>query len=266
MPSVAGMNANQLKHLIREVPDFPRPGILFYDITTLLKDPRGLRGTIDALRAHYVGAQVDTVIGIESRGFLVAAPLAYLLGNDFERVTVEKIDVSINSYETTQRARLERCWLDRKGPLKAGMSVPLRLLMRTYRGESFSETIPVSIPANARAGSYSLLVADAATLTSLEQREMRQPFVPKDLDQLIRAINSLKRTSHIYARLLHSDEGAIVSGEYLQSLPPSVLSVLGAGDQGSPVIPIRTTSVWDFDLPTRYAFTGSRSLTVTLER
>ena len=72
-----------LKKLIREVPDFPKPGILFYDITTLLKDPRGLRGSIDAFRAHYAGAQVDTVIGIESRGFIFVPALAYALGAGF---------------------------------------------------------------------------------------------------------------------------------------------------------------------------------------
>ncbi len=79
-----------LKKLIREVPDFPKPGILFYDITTLLKDPRGLRGTIDALRANYTGAQVDVVIGIESRGFIFAPALAYALGAGFVPVRKPK--------------------------------------------------------------------------------------------------------------------------------------------------------------------------------
>ena len=79
-----------LKKLIREVPDFPKPGILFYDITTLLKDPRGLRGTIDELRAHYTGAQVDVVIGIESRGFIFAPALAYALGAGFVPVRKPK--------------------------------------------------------------------------------------------------------------------------------------------------------------------------------
>lgn len=81
---------DHLKKLIREVPDFPKPGILFYDITTLLKDPRGLRGSIDALRAHYAGAEVDTVIGIESRGFIFAPALAYALGAGFVPVRKPK--------------------------------------------------------------------------------------------------------------------------------------------------------------------------------
>ena len=81
---------DNLKKLIREVPDFPKPGILFYDITTMLKDPRGLRGTIDALRAQYVGAEVDVVIGIESRGFIFAPALAYALGAGFVPVRKPK--------------------------------------------------------------------------------------------------------------------------------------------------------------------------------
>ena len=72
-----------LKKLIREVPDFPKPGILFYDITTLLKDKCGFRGVIDGLKSHYREAQVDVVLGIEARGFIFAPALAYALGAGF---------------------------------------------------------------------------------------------------------------------------------------------------------------------------------------
>lgn len=73
----------ELKRLIREVPDFPRPGILFYDITTLLKDAEGFRSVIDGLRRHYQNARVNTVLGIEARGFIFAPALAYALGAGF---------------------------------------------------------------------------------------------------------------------------------------------------------------------------------------
>jgi len=72
-----------LKQLIRSVPDFPKPGILFYDITTLLKDPHGLRTTIDALHDHYRDTPVDLVLGVEARGFIFAPALAYALGAGF---------------------------------------------------------------------------------------------------------------------------------------------------------------------------------------
>lgn len=74
---------DQLKQMIREVPDFPKPGINFYDITTLLKQPAGLKGTVDALAAEYEGMKVDTVIGVEARGFIFAPALAYHLGAGF---------------------------------------------------------------------------------------------------------------------------------------------------------------------------------------
>lgn len=74
-----------LKSLIRDIPDFPKPGILFRDITTLLRDPEGLRYTIDILAQKCTEShmKVDYIVGIESRGFIFGAPLAYKLGSGF---------------------------------------------------------------------------------------------------------------------------------------------------------------------------------------
>ena len=74
---------NDLKAMIREVSDFPKPGINFFDITTLLKNPVGLKRTLDALKERYKGAQIDTVVGIEARGFFFAPAVAYSLGAGF---------------------------------------------------------------------------------------------------------------------------------------------------------------------------------------
>jgi adenine phosphoribosyltransferase len=74
---------DNLKKLIREVPDFPKPGINFYDITTLLKQAEGLRLTVDALSAEFTGEKVDVVLGIEARGFIFAPALAYHLNAGF---------------------------------------------------------------------------------------------------------------------------------------------------------------------------------------
>jgi adenine phosphoribosyltransferase len=79
-----------LKELIREVPDFPRPGILFYDITTLLKDPVGLRRAVDALADPYIGRKIDRVVGIEARGFIFAPSVAYRLNAGFVPVRKPK--------------------------------------------------------------------------------------------------------------------------------------------------------------------------------
>lgn len=72
-----------LKKLIREVPDFPKPGILFYDITTLLKDKTGLATLIDAFAEYYLDKKIDLVLGMEARGFIFAPALAYRLNAGF---------------------------------------------------------------------------------------------------------------------------------------------------------------------------------------
>ena len=75
--------ADQLKTLIREIPDFPKKGILFYDITTLLKDKTGFATLIDKLSEHYISRQIDLVLGMEARGFIFAPALAYRLNAGF---------------------------------------------------------------------------------------------------------------------------------------------------------------------------------------
>lgn len=72
-----------IKSLIRTIPHYPKPNIMFRDITSLLKDPIGLRITIDELVRRYADMEIDKVIGIEARGFIVGAPLAYALGKGF---------------------------------------------------------------------------------------------------------------------------------------------------------------------------------------
>ena len=83
------MSVDSLRAQIREVPDFPKPGILFYDITTLLKDPAAYKESIDLMLAPYAGESIDIVVGMESRGFIFSAPLAYQLGAGF--VPVRKL-------------------------------------------------------------------------------------------------------------------------------------------------------------------------------
>ena len=78
-----GPNATFLKQLIRTIPHFPKDGIMFRDVTTLLKDPRGMRVVVNELVNRYTGQHIDKVLAIEARGFIVGAPLAHQLGVGF---------------------------------------------------------------------------------------------------------------------------------------------------------------------------------------
>jgi adenine phosphoribosyltransferase len=81
---------NHMKEFIREVPDFPKPGILFYDLTTLLQNAGAFHGLVDELCDHYTGQKVDAVVGIEARGFILAPALAYRLQAGFVPVRKPK--------------------------------------------------------------------------------------------------------------------------------------------------------------------------------
>ena len=83
MSANSRLNSDQLKQLIREVPDFPKKGILFYDITTLLKNKVGFATLVDRLSENYVDQKVDLVLGMEARGFIFAPALAYRLNAGF---------------------------------------------------------------------------------------------------------------------------------------------------------------------------------------
>ena len=84
------VNCEPLKELIRTVPDFPKPGILFYDITTVLKDKAGFATLIDAFAQYYIGKEIDLVLGIEARGFIFGPALAYRLNAGFVPVRKPK--------------------------------------------------------------------------------------------------------------------------------------------------------------------------------
>jgi len=86
----AAQSVDHLKKLIREVPDFPKPGVNFYDITTLLKDGKGFHQTVDALDQFYKGRPVDIVVGIEARGYFFAPAVALGLGAGFVPVRKPK--------------------------------------------------------------------------------------------------------------------------------------------------------------------------------
>ena len=193
----------------------------------------------------------------------VMAPLTFLLDNDFEPIQIEAVDLTIQSTEQPRTATIERVWLDGVRA-RAGRTVPLKVLMRTYRGEEVVHTVPLDIPANA-SGSLSIMVSDGARLAQWERREVRQPTEPRSVPQLMRALNTVRKNNRLYVRLLASDSGAVVRGEPLSSLPPSVLGVLEADRSAGDFVPLRNATLGEWNLPTDHAVVGSRVLTINIE-
>jgi hypothetical protein len=193
----------------------------------------------------------------------VVAPITFLMGNDYEKVDVEGVNITFSTAEEPKTAILERVWLDDPRP-RAGRTVPLKVLYRTYRGDEVVRTVPVEIPANVN-GALSLLVSDGGRLGQIEQREARSAQ-PKSVDQMIRALNKARRNNTLYVKLLGSEPGAVVNGELLSSLPPSVLGVLEGDRNSGNFNPLHSATISEWELPTEHAVAGSRTLTISVSQ
>src|SRR6185437_6757224 len=106
----------------------------------------------------------------------VAGPLTMLLANDIEPLTVKGIDLTVTASEESRAATIERVWLDEVHP-RAGQTVPVKVLTRSYRGAETISTVPIEIPANA-AGALTVMVTDGRQLNAIEQRDLRRSLQP----------------------------------------------------------------------------------------
>ena len=193
----------------------------------------------------------------------IAGPITFLLKNDFEPVEINKLDLTIVSSESPRTAVLERVWLDAPAA-KAGRSVPLKLLVKTAEGEDVMHRVTVDIPSNAT-GPLTLMVADGTRLAQIEQRESRLQQQPQDAAQLVKAFNKARKNNRLYVRLVSPDAGAIVEGETLASLPASVLAIFDADRSGGGVSPLRSATLGEWTIPTEYAVSGARFLSLPLD-
>lgn len=193
----------------------------------------------------------------------VVAPLNFLLRNQFEDVQIEGLDLEIDASEQARTATLERAWIDGARP-KPGSTVNLKVLLRTYRGEEVTKSVPVQIPPNMH-GSVSIMVSDGAHLSQWETRELQvQPLQARGLPQMISVLNNARKNNRLYVRIVTPDGGAVVKGEPLAALPPSVLAVMESDRDGGNFRPLQSALVGEWEIPADYAVSGLRTLTLPL--
>ena len=200
---------------------------------------------------------------IPSAAAYVAGPITMLLANDVEKVTVKGVELAVTTSEESRSATIERVWLDEVHP-RAGRTVPLKVLTRSYRGAERISTIPIEIPANAT-GQLTVMVTDGRQLNQIEQRELRRSVQPTSVAQMIKVLNQSHRNNRVYVRLLTGTPGAVVNGEALTSLPPSVLAVLEGDRNGGSFTPIRSAALGEWELAMDSAISGTRVLTIDLD-
>jgi hypothetical protein len=193
----------------------------------------------------------------------VAGPLTALLKNSGEPVDVEKIALTIDATEQQRSARLERVWLDTTRP-RPGQQATVNVALRSARGEELVRQVPIQIPANL-SGPLQLIVADAARTTADDRRDTRGADLQR-VSQLMRTFNRARKNNRLYVRLTSPDAGAVVNGEPMAGLPPSVLAVIEADRNSGTVGSLRSTTRGEWEIALDFAVTGSRQLTLSLDQ
>ena len=225
-----------------------------------------LRGRA-SVKGHQSITFEDLFAGDQPSGGAAAAvvgPINLLMRNAFEDVEIEKVEIEIDASERPRSATLERVWVDRPR-IRAGMTIDVKTLLRTYRGDEVVSSVPIQIPSNAR-GSVSIMVTDGARLSQFESRELQvQPLLTRGVAQMIQVLNGARKHNRLYVRLVTRDGGAVIKGESLASLPASVLSVIEADRSGGNVRSLQTALVGEWEIPADYVVSGARTLTISLE-
>ena len=192
----------------------------------------------------------------------VEKPLALLLNSGLEKVDVHKIDLEVTSSDIRSGGTLTRLWVD-KTEVKRGETIELQAFARNDSGAEFVERIPLEIPADAPAGQLLVVVGDGTTLSTGEIRGAE--FAPKDLGQLVRAINKLKKNNRLYAKVMRPGGGAVVNNEEMPTLPPSVLATLGSPRTSGGFIPLSVATLTEQELPqSQFVITGQQAIAITV--
>ncbi len=205
---------------------------------------------------RFAGSQASQITALA-----VAAPVNALLQSRFDNVDISGIDLNITSTDGSNTATLERIALD-KTQIKAGETFEVQAFVRTDTGKVFSQKIPVTIPADTPAGTLMVTVGDGSLI---EQNAASKQFVPKDLGELVKTINGLKKDDRLYVQTYRVTNGAIIGSNEMPNLPPSMLATLNNDRTAGGFKPTVTTVLTDQELPPAdFIISGQQTLTIEI--
>lgn len=194
----------------------------------------------------------------------VAVPVNHLMAGGYENLDIEGIEVDVTAIERDQLAAIDSIRLDRT-EARAGETMQLNVSCIRANGTKIERSYPIKIPENISPGGLSLVVADGAALTKADDRETGN-LIPRDLSQLIDLMNNARKNDRIYARLFRRETGAIIDGEGLPGLPPSILSILSSKRQTGTAGTLHISPLMEYELPeTEYIPVGSKTLEITIK-
>src|ERR1044072_414249 len=175
----------------------------------------------------------------------IAAPVSSLLTSGFDDVQLDGITLDIDSTETRYLGTLERITLDRT-EVRRGEKIEVQAYVRTESGKQFVQRIPMQIPQDAALGQLLVFVGDGG---ALQEGSPAKSFVPQDLSQLVKAINTMKKTDRLYVKLFRITPGAVIGTSELPNLPPSVVATLNSDRTSGGYTPTVLSPVFEMELP-----------------
>jgi hypothetical protein len=178
----------------------------------------------------------------------IAVPVNYLMMGGYSNLDLQNIEVEISAKESDQTALLDSIRLGRT-EVKAGESLDLEVSYKKTNGEIILNTYPIKIPANASPGALTMLVADGNMLMALDEKEEGENLIPRDLTQLIKFINNLRKNDQLYLRFFRQEPGVVVKGEGLPGLPPSILTILKSQRKVGAITSIQTSTLMEYEMP-----------------
>jgi hypothetical protein len=194
-------------------------------------------------------------------GNTVAAPLSILMTSEFPDLKVEDIDLSIDSLDELRTATIEQVW-STKSEVRPGDHLEVTALLRLPQGATLTVKIPVVVPESVTEKMLSLVVGGGGSINAMELRFSALVGVPRDSQQLVRALNRMRRNNHVYGLLMSPQRSFVMQGDEYPSPPPSLLQTfMSDSAAASSAVFSGTSVVGDFETkPTPYAIRGQKTL------
>ena len=239
---------------------------------TITSSERGLGDSTIAIKGQIKVKGQDTIevdrrfsaanAAIAAAG-AVAAPVSSLLGSGFDDVQLGEVNLDISSSDTKYAGTLERVTVDRT-EVGRGDKIEVQAYVRTESGRQFVQRIPVQIPEDAALGQLLVFVGDGG---ALQDGSPAKAFVPQDLGQLVRAINTVKKTDRLYVKLFRITAGAVIGTSELPNLPPSVVATLNSDRTSGGYTPTVLSPVWEKELPpAEFVISGQQTIAIDVVR
>ncbi|MGD9344935.1 MAG: SpoIVB peptidase S55 domain-containing protein [Candidatus Aminicenantes bacterium] len=197
---------------------------------------------------------------------LVAAVVFFLMSNEFQDLSIHRIDLAVSPSEDVKYAQLEKVWLD-KYDASPGEIIRIKVYTRSFRGESAVWEGGIPVPNLPKGSEFYLAIADAVSLQQLEATQYkRQPFAPRNIEHVIRMLNNLRKNNRIYFKILASKPGLFLRGEEMPNLPPSMKSMFASPRAASSApTELERSTLGQLQQPVPFVFRGATLIPIKIK-